>query len=790
MAPVGPVEANGIAAPCPLVVGGKLHLLYQSYGNGVRDAILHAVSDDGIHFERDPSNPVFSPKAPWCSGRAIDAEAVMFRDKIYMAFATRDPSGKTQMIGMASAEASSRLARGDWTELSTEGPVIRPELPWEKSCIEAPSLCVRDGKLHMFYAGGYNNEPQQIGCASSTDGLRWTRLYKTPLLPNGRPGTWNSAESGHPFIFVDSDGSSRLFFQGNDNPGATWSISSMPVEWTAAGPRLQAAGAPAQQRPLLLLDMVHNNPGEPTIRTKWNSPDYIKNLGYSGQVPKLFVQCAIDYASFDPSLCPAGSPQRTWIDAEARKIDSLLKDARQAKVPLYPFTDFMVVPQSLMKKYGAEMCTDGQLDARRPRTQEVLRSMVDGIFTRFPDLEGLTLRFGETYLHDTPFHQGGRPMASGGDAAIAGHIALIRLLREELCVKRNRTLIYRTWDFGFFHDQPKAYLAITDAIEPHPKLLFSIKHQQGDFHRMSVLNTNIATGKHRQIIEVQSQREAYGKGAHPFYIGQGVIHGWEEYSWLMKDKRPRGLAELAGNPLLAGIWTWSLGGGWEGPRMGNELWCDLNTWVMAAFTQDPTRTEPEIFSEVCSQKLGLSAADTAKLRELCLLSASAVLRGQLSTHGQVPVWWCRDEYLETPNLTPLLDAGLGERLVAEKDRAVNDWKRIEQLSREITFRDPANTSFARVSSSYGRIKYAIIAEAWRMMVLNDGWNRTGKVDRQAFASALARYDDLWKEWLQLKADHADCPTLHQPKASPHSNRPHLQDSVQAWRSRLQQETAH
>ena len=66
--------------------------------------------------------------------------------------------------------------------------MLKPELPWETRCIEAPSLVSRDGMLYMFYAGGYNNEPQQVGCASSRDGVRFTRLSREPLLPNGPPG--------------------------------------------------------------------------------------------------------------------------------------------------------------------------------------------------------------------------------------------------------------------------------------------------------------------------------------------------------------------------------------------------------------------------------------------------------------------------------------------------------------------------------------------------------------------------------------------------------------------------
>ena len=48
--PAQAVEANGLCAPGTLVRDGVVHLFYQSYGNGPRDAICHAWSDDGLCF--------------------------------------------------------------------------------------------------------------------------------------------------------------------------------------------------------------------------------------------------------------------------------------------------------------------------------------------------------------------------------------------------------------------------------------------------------------------------------------------------------------------------------------------------------------------------------------------------------------------------------------------------------------------------------------------------------------------------------------------------------------------
>jgi beta-1,2-mannobiose phosphorylase / 1,2-beta-oligomannan phosphorylase len=230
-------EAKGICAPGALVREGKIHLFYQTYGNGPKDAICHAVSTDGLQFDRNPTNPIFSPTGTWNNGRAIDADVIGYGRNLLLYFSTRDPSGKVQMGGVAAAPIDSDYGRDQWTQLGT-GPTLKPELAWERQCIEASALCEQEGRLYMFYAGGYNNEPQQIGVAVSDNGIQWTRLFDTPLLPNGKPGTWNQSESGHPFLFHDADGKYHLFFQGNNDNGRTWYLSRREIVWKGNLPSL------------------------------------------------------------------------------------------------------------------------------------------------------------------------------------------------------------------------------------------------------------------------------------------------------------------------------------------------------------------------------------------------------------------------------------------------------------------------------------------------------------------------------------------------------------------------
>lgn len=239
LGPFGEYDRRGRAAPGAAVIHGRVHLFYQTYGQGAGDSICHATSTDGVTFEPNADNPVFAPTGSWNCGRAIDADVVVADDRVLLAWATRDPSMTIQMVGTASAPVSSAFERADWTDHSVDRPALAPTLDWELDCIEAPALVWDGARFGMFYAGGYNNAPQQIGWATSDDGVQWIRGYLDPLIPHGEPGTWNSSESGHPGVFTDDDDQTYLFFQGNDDDGASWRIAGTRVSWTADGPDVE-----------------------------------------------------------------------------------------------------------------------------------------------------------------------------------------------------------------------------------------------------------------------------------------------------------------------------------------------------------------------------------------------------------------------------------------------------------------------------------------------------------------------------------------------------------------------
>jgi len=534
-----------------------------------------------------------------------------------------------------------------------------------------------------------------------------------------------------------------------------------------------------------IMDMVYNNPGEKPFDVKYNDPEFLKTEGYNSMAPAWHINCYITYDNFKKNIIPRKSETRKWIDAHAVEVDAKIAAAKKAGIALYPFTDFLVLPKPVWEKYGDSLRLKSKVenkeevrggeakitpDINRPMTQKILRAQIAGIFDRFPQLDGIMLRFGETYLHDTPFHSGASPVRT-----IADHIVFINILREEICVKRNKKLFYRTWDFGYsFHNNSEFYLAVTNAIEPHPNLIFSIKYTQNDFLRMSNFNPALGKGKHQQLVEAQSAMEAYGKGAHPYYTAGSVINGFPETKYKIdfwSNKRTetlnpvgamRGIKDLLPTGKLVGVWTWSSGGGWQGPYLKSTVWKDLNSYVISHWGQNTSKTEEELCYEYAN-KMGIEGFNADIFRKIALLSVEAVRKGQCSDYSKNNLWWARDNFFSaTYNndaLKEIVKENLIERVLAEKAESSAMWIQIEALSKQFNINDKELEEALRVSCTYGRIKYQLTEQMWYLMIQNELKKQEKNFSPEGIKASIASYDALWAEWREL-AKSPWCATLY------------------------------
>jgi hypothetical protein len=525
--------------------------------------------------------------------------------------------------------------------------------------------------------------------------------------------------------------------------------------------------------------LVHHNPGEEPFESEFLDPARLRKAGYAGQVLNIHAQAAVGFEQTFPDLWSGHPEALEWIGNYARKIDAQIHATRQAGLECLAWTDFVVIPKPFVERYGEEIRADGARqfehdvkgdftpNLRSPLLQEILRAQIDEIFERFAALDGLVVRVGETYLHDLPHHTGGDPILHG----VESHLEILTLLREAVCEKHGRHLIYRTWLSGLDEDR-EAYLDINRRLEPHPKFQFATKHCIGDYHRTHRFTPLLGIGRHPQLVEVQCQREYEGKGAFPNYIAEGVIEGFEEYEHLMEAAEPRGLRDLLGTEAFRGLFTWSRGGGWVGPRIPNEFWCALNTEVLSTWCRDPSRTPEQWLADSLARR-EFAPDDVARLSRICRLSSAAVLRGLASAHGGIDTLWTRDEFLggiedpESPmgrSVAAVLDAGRTAEILAERAEAVEMWHEILDLARSVESGPEPLREFIRVSCQYGVHFFEVVETGWTILLLAAAAERGQSADVDRIRAAIEHWDHAWEAWRNLAAEHPEaCPSLYRDK---------------------------
>ena len=524
-----------------------------------------------------------------------------------------------------------------------------------------------------------------------------------------------------------------------------------------------------------ILDMVHHNPGCESYDSLFLDPNKLAETGYTGQVIHAHVHAGVMLDSCETDIFLPGSKERIWVENYALKIDKKIAEVKKAGLQCFAFTDLIVLPRNLISKLKDQIqCPEKVADAlgikgefspdvHSEKTQQIVGLLIDEIFERFPGLDGLVVRVGETYLHEIPYHTGGDPITQG----VQSHVELLNILRKSVCEKNNKTLIYRTWKSGIDEDA-KLYQNVCSLIEPHPKLIFSIKHCIDDFHRSHPFSAPLGHGIHPQIVEVQCSREYEGKGAYPNYIAQGVIDGFEEYQHIMKDDAPKGLRDIQSHQNFAGLWTWARGGGWDGPYIENEFWCAMNAFVLVKWTQSPERSEQAIFCEF-AELHGFDHSASDILYHIARMSAEAVLRGIASLKGGVNTWWTRDHYIggveDTASpmgqaVDQIIHDGRVEEIISERAQSVLLWRKIEELANQLENPNRELLDFIRVSCSYGLICFEVFAAGWTIMLLGKSGDTAGSYDAARMEKAIRNYDSAWSEWKALKNKHPNCPTLY------------------------------
>lgn len=214
-----------------LVVDGVYHLWYSGYpaDKPALIALGHATSPDGVHWTRDPKNPIF--KDAW-----VEDVCVVRREGRFYMFA----EGKNDVAHLlTSPDGVNWTEKGPLNIRTSHGEPIPPG-PYG-----TPTAFFEDGVWNLLYERG----DKGVWLAKSTDLKIWTNVQDDPVLALG-PEPYDRAAVAINQI-VKRDGFYYAFYHANSE--RPWK------EWTTCVARSR--------------DLVHweKYPGNPIIRNNCSS---------------------------------------------------------------------------------------------------------------------------------------------------------------------------------------------------------------------------------------------------------------------------------------------------------------------------------------------------------------------------------------------------------------------------------------------------------------------------------------------------------------------------------------
>jgi len=222
--------ADELAATDPAVVyrDGVYHMWYTATDGQARSSICYARSADGRTWEKYPGNPVMTDGV----GSTWDSEAVSQPAVLYRQGLYRmwytGYDGSVQQIGYATSSDGVT-----WTRQGA-GAALAPGSSgaWDGSGVSSPAA-VHDGDAYHLWYAGYDGESLRLGHATSSDGAAWSRDGANPVLDAGSTGAWDGAGVMAPTVVWDGR-LYRMLYAGSGSgvPAVGYATSADGSAWT------------------------------------------------------------------------------------------------------------------------------------------------------------------------------------------------------------------------------------------------------------------------------------------------------------------------------------------------------------------------------------------------------------------------------------------------------------------------------------------------------------------------------------------------------------------------------
>lgn len=216
---------DNVYDPTVILDGATYKMWYLSY-----QEIYYATSSDGISW--NTCGKVLAKGAENSWETALSSFSVILNEGKYeMWYTGYNPSEQLARIGYATS--SNGIS---WTKYEGN-PVLSPggNGGWDDWNIYSPSV-LKDGSTYKMWYGAQNYQYSQsrIGYATSSDGISWTKYNGNPILIPGGNGGWDDKHVTEHFVMKEGT-LYEMWYCGQDNSDVAQiglATSSDGVSWT------------------------------------------------------------------------------------------------------------------------------------------------------------------------------------------------------------------------------------------------------------------------------------------------------------------------------------------------------------------------------------------------------------------------------------------------------------------------------------------------------------------------------------------------------------------------------
>ncbi|MEU4219019.1 hypothetical protein, partial [Actinoplanes sp. NPDC026623] len=492
--------------------------------------------------------------------------------------------------------------------------------------------------------------------------------------------------------------------------------------------------------------------------------DHSAAQGYNGVVVPGFLE----YVTFAQvgdghAVYSGGDPHLARARAMVEAFAPVFRYAADMGMRVYFLTDMLAL--------------SGPLDAYLGKQSDpwaVYQAGLRELFAKMPFASGLMIRIGEG---------GSAYRAPGWDyfsrIAVTTPEQVRAMLKAFLAVARegDRDIIFRTWTVGVgavgdLHTNPGSYAEVLGGIHD-PHLVVSTKFTLGDFYSHLPLNTTLAVGDQRRIVEFQGRREFEGFGSLPNDLT--ALHA----SALRRL--------LAGNRHIEGVWLWTQDGGpmRAGPmslylRTGFWQLYDLNAYAMGRLAREPDGDPGEITADWVRQTFSADPATVAAICRMFARSREAVTKGlYLNPYADnsvkalglepPPMMWIFEWDIVTGDSAVLdsvyaISRGHVDETIAEGDRAalIADEQRAAVAAADpATWRDPGLRAKLLDALDYQRDLFHTLGAYRAMFLRRAQWLDTGSATaRERWRAAEAAYGEARDVYVRRHGGDLDLPAYN------------------------------